>query len=108
MASSERILLECTGFDWNKSNLDKNIEKHKILPLECEQAFFCKPFVVADDEKHSQFEKRFYAMGKTEAGRRLFIVFTVRGKLVRIISARDMSRKERKEYKIHEKENSGL
>lgn len=108
MRTAERILLECAGFDWNESNTGKNIEKHKVLPFECEQTFFNKPFIVADDEKHSRLEKRFYALGKTDAGRRLFIAFTVRKTLIQIISARDMSRKERKEYEIYEKENSKL
>jgi len=108
MMTPERILSECVGFDWNESNTDKSIKKHRVRPAECEQAFFNKPFVVADDTKHSGLEKRFYALGKTDAGRRLFIAFTARGKLIRIISARDMSRKERKEYQIYEKENSQL
>ena len=54
--------------------------------------------MVADDTEHSEDEKRYYVLGQTDNGRLLFIAFTMRGKRVRIISARDMSRKERKVY----------
>lgn len=47
---------------------------------------------------------RLYALGQTDAGRRLFVVFAVREELIRIISARDMSRRERKVYADAEKE----
>jgi uncharacterized DUF497 family protein len=65
---------------------------------ECEQIFFNEPLVVASDSGHSQVEDRYYALGRTSADRRLFVVFTMRGTLVRVISARDMSRKERRVY----------
>ena len=94
----KEILSQCIGFDWDKGNIDKNWLKHKVSPAECEQIFFNHPLVVQDDIVHSKTEKRFYALGRTDSRRTLFIVFTVRNSLIRIISARDMSRKEREEY----------
>ena len=92
-------LFECTGFEWDKSNIDKNWIKHNVTPQECEQIFFNQPLVVADDTKHSMAENRYYALGQTDAERMLFIVFTIRKKQIRIISARDINRKERRIYK---------
>jgi len=92
------LLWECTGFDWDESNLEKNWVSHEVSAAECEQIFFNLPLVVTDDVKHSQKENRFYALGQTDTGRLLFLVFTIRRKLIRVISARDMNRKERKAY----------
>jgi hypothetical protein len=92
------ILNQCLGFEWDEGNIDKNWLKHKVSPTECEQIFFNHPLVIQDDMNHSETEKRFYALGKTDLRRTLFIAFTVRRKHIRIISARDMSRKEREVY----------
>ena len=86
------------GFDWDYGNLDKNWIKHQVSNSECEEIFFNSPLLVADDAKHSQDEKRYYALGQTNANRRLFVVFTKREKKIRVISARDMSQKEGKVY----------
>lgn len=94
----ERIFPGCTGFEWDSHNAEENRGKHGVEQGECEEAFFNRPFLVADDPGHSQREHRFYALGRSDAGRRLFIVFTVRGRSIRVISARDMSRKERTAY----------
>ena len=91
-------VLKFQGFDWDEGNLEKNWLKHKVAPHECEQVFFNQPLLVEGDTKHSRSEQRFYALGQTDAGRRLFLSFTVRSGLVRIISARDMSRRERRIY----------
>ena len=56
------ILPQLQGFDWNKVNLDKNLLKHNVSNSECEEALFNQPLVVSPDEKHSQAEKRFYAL----------------------------------------------
>ena len=90
------MLLQCRGFDWDEANIDKNWFKHKVTPSECEQIFFKHPLVVQDDILHSTTEKRFYALSKTDMKRFLFIAFTVRNNLIRVISARDISRKERR------------
>jgi len=97
----ENILKGCTGFDWDEGNSDKNWLKHLVSKRECEQVFFNKPIVIAQDEKHSQIELRYFLLGRTDNLRLLMIVFTVRDTLIRIISARDMSKKERS---IYEKE----
>jgi uncharacterized DUF497 family protein len=86
------------GFNWDEANLAKNWEKHRVTPWECEQVFFNLPLVIADDLAHSTMEPRYYVLGQTDAGRRLFMVFTIRRRRIRIISARDMSPKERRTY----------
>jgi uncharacterized DUF497 family protein len=91
-------LLNCMGFDWDRSNMEKIWSKHKVSPFECEQVFFNEPLVVHDDIKHSQEENRYYILGRTDKKRLLFVVFTVRKSLIRVISARDMSKKERQVY----------
>jgi uncharacterized DUF497 family protein len=94
------------GFEWDKGNLEKNWKSHSVLPLESEQIFFNEPLIVAHDEKHSsEKETRFAALGMTDAGRLLFIIFTIRKNLIRVISARDMSRNERKVYHEEIKRN---
>lgn len=88
------------GFDWDTGNQRKNADTHDVSQLEAEQVFFNQPLIVTPDVKHSGKELRIRALGVTNAGRRLTMIFTLRadGKLIRIISARDMHRKERKEY----------
>jgi hypothetical protein len=99
-------LEDCTGFDWDDANTLKNWERHRVAPEEAEDAFFHEPFVLRSDPRHSKREKRYYALGQTAAGRRLFVVFTVRRKLIRVISARDMNRNETETYERYEKEAS--
>lgn len=91
-------LSRITGFDWDESNRVKNWEKHQVLPGECEEVFFNLPLLLQPDSAHSQREPRYYVLGQTTAGRRLFIAFTVRKENIRVISARDMSKKERRIY----------
>ena len=86
------------GFEWDDGNLLKNWEKHRVSASECEQVFFNRPLVAGLDEEHSRNEDRFHALGVTDTGRRLFVVFTVRQKRIRVISARDMNLRERKVY----------
>ena len=88
----------CTGFQWDEGNTEKNWEKHRVSRFECEQLFFNEPFLVLKDEEHSQNESRYYALGQTNRNRELFIVFTIRDDQIRVISARDMSRRERRYY----------
>lgn len=91
-------LLQCTGFEWDQGNVEKNWLKHKVSPAECEQVFFNQPLIILGDPKHSISEKRFAAFGCTDEGRLLVVIFTKRGKLLRVISARNMNRRERKFY----------
>ena len=95
----EERLVGCEGFQWDAGNSAKIWERHGVTPTECEELFFNRPLVVGEDERHSEQEERLYALGQTDAGRRLFVVFTLRARRIRVISARDMSRKERKVYK---------
>jgi len=88
----------CTGFDWDDGNVDKNWLLHRVAFWEAEEVFFNAALVVRSDSSHSAAEARFLALGVTDAGRRLFISFTVRLPLVRIISARDMTRRETRAY----------
>lgn len=92
------LLRQCTGFQWDDGNAPKIWNKHRVSTGEAEQVFFNHPLVVGEDAKHAHSEVRFYALGETDARRRLFVVLTVRENQIRVISARDMSRKERKVY----------
>ncbi len=91
-------LSRCEGFQWDEGNQEKNWVRHGVTNAECEQLFFNRPLVVGGDQAHSQDEIRYHALGITDAGRSLLIVFTIRSGLVRVISARDMSRREREVY----------
>ena len=88
-----------TGFDWDAGNARKN-EKHGVSSAEAEQTFFNTPLLMIEDTKHSVREPRFHALGKTDEGRLLHLSFTLRGagQKIRVISARDMHRKERTIY----------
>ena len=87
------------GFDWDDGNARKN-EKHGVTQSEAEEVFFSQPLLLLEDARHGGQESRFHALGKTHEGRTLHIAFTLRadGTLIRVISARDMHRKERSIY----------
>lgn len=85
------------GFEWDSGNERKNV-KHGVAPAEAEQVFLNEPLVVLDDLKHSNTEQRLHALGQTVEGRLLHITFTIRTGRIRVISARDMHRKERAIY----------
>jgi uncharacterized protein len=93
-------LTRLEGFDWDEGNSRKNAERHEVSQAEAEQVFFNDPLLVVADQKHSATEPRYHALGRTDGDRRLHITFTLRraATLVRIISARDMHRKERARY----------
>jgi hypothetical protein len=95
----------CTGFEWDDWNISKNWEQHRVTPEEAEDVFFHDPVLLRGDAGHSRGERRYQAMGETAAGRRLLVAFTVRRNLIRVISARDLNRKESEEYRRYEKEN---
>jgi hypothetical protein len=97
-----------TGFDWDEGNARKSAEKHSVSQGEAEQIFFNEPLLLLPDREHSDKEQRFHALGKTQDGRLLHVSFTLRdgGKLIRVISARDMHRKERMFYGKAKKEDS--
>jgi uncharacterized DUF497 family protein len=100
--SVENLLKNCEEFEWDKGNELKNWEAHSVKRTEAEQVLFNQPLLVFDTYSQND-EQRFLALGVTSSGRFLTIVFTIRKeKFIRVISARDMSRKERKAY---EKQN---
>ena len=97
---------ECTGFNWDEGNVNKNWEERGVADFECEEVFFNQPLIVRHDPKHSQHEHeaRFYALGRTDSNRLLFVAFTVRRRLIRVISAREMTRRERRVYEADDEQ----
>ena len=93
-------LTNIVGFEWDKGNARKSADKHDVSQSEAEQAFFNAPLLLLVDERHGKQEARYHALGKTDAARALHIAFTLRADdtLIRVISARDMHRKERAVY----------
>lgn len=91
-------LPECVGFQWDEGNAGKNLRKHDVSDGESEEIFFNDPLVVGEDDVHSKDEERGFVLGQTNAGRKLFVVFTVRRQRIRVISARDMIPSERRRY----------
>ena len=98
-------LAKCRGFQWDEGNAEKNWIKHHVSRGETEQVFFNRPLMVVTGEQRSESIPRYYALGQTDASRLLFIVFTIREDLIRVISARPMSRRERRVYE-HAKEEA--
>jgi uncharacterized DUF497 family protein len=96
------------GFDWDAGNDRKSAEKHSVSQFEAEPAFFDPALVIASDLAHSRDEVQFHAFGATASGRPLHVSFTLRegGALIRVISAREMSAKERRRYAEEGQENS--
>lgn len=93
-------LAKISGFNWDAGNTRKNDQKHGVSMAEAEQVFFNTPLLMLEDAAHSTHEARIHALGKTHEGRALHITFTLRnaGTQIRVISARDMHRKERAIY----------
>ena len=94
-------IYNATGFDWDEGNIDKNWHLHQVTNRECEEFFFNVPFIIAPDARHSQREQRYYALGRTDAERWLFVAFTMRDERIRVISARDMNQQETQKYAKH-------
>ena len=91
-------LEKCTGFDWDDGNQGKNWERHDVTDGECEEIFFNDPLIVGADPKQSKRERRYYSLGQSDSGRGLFVAFTIRRNLIRVISARDMTKAELRKY----------
>jgi hypothetical protein len=98
MTSLPEIFPGVSGFEWDEGNSDKNWRRHRVTQAEAEQGFFNRPILLAPDREHSAREVRCFALGQTNAGHALAIVFTLRGAMLRVISARPMSRRERRAY----------
>jgi len=99
-------LTGCTGFDWDDENIAKNWVLHRVSTAEAEDVFFRDPLLVYPDKQHSQREKRYFALGTTRARRHLFVAFTIRRTLIRVISVREMTRKEKVHYEQNENADS--
>jgi hypothetical protein len=94
-----KLIARCTGFDWDKGNQAKIWDRHRVSPEECEQAFLDQFLYAMPNGEHTTVaEDRFKIFGQTLAGRHLSVIFTVRGDLIRVISARDMNRRERRMF----------
>ena len=91
------VLKGIQGFEWDEGNSGKNEQKHGVTDREAEEIFFNKPLIIGRSLKGGP-EVRYAALGKTYGSRLLAVVFTVRSKRIRVISARPMSKKERRVY----------
>lgn len=89
---------EWEGCDWDEGNIGKNWAKHRVTDWEIEEIFLNRPIAYGSDATHSFTENRYFALGKTNHERWLFVGFTIRGRLVRPITARDMNARERRSY----------
>ena len=90
-----KVFKQTLAFEWDKGNQDKNLVGHKVTNEECEEVFYDPKKKIADDPIHSQKENRYIVIGKTKQDRILFLVFTIRNEKIRVISARDLNKKER-------------
>jgi uncharacterized protein len=106
VAARKDPLDACTGFEWDEANAEKNWDRHQVTREEAEDIFFHDPLVIRADVRHSRLEKRHYALGQTSGGRYLFAAFTIRRNLIRVISVRDMNRREQEFYARYEETNS--
>lgn len=88
-----KVFKEPLEFDWDEGNIGNNL-KHKVKDKEAEEAFLDDEKVILKDVLHSKDEERFILLGETTKDRLLYVVFTIRGKKIRIISARDTNKKE--------------
>lgn len=96
--TNNEIHFEVVEFQWDEGNINKNRFKHGVDKHECEEIFFNRPIIIFDDEQHSEKEKRYKVLGKTDRGRKMSLVFTLRSSKIRIITARDQSKKEKELY----------
>lgn len=92
------VMPEPLSFDWDSGNIVKNLKKHQVNCQEAEEVFVNEPLIINKDLLHSAKEERYFGLGTSNSHRYLFLSFTIRNQKVRIISIRDMSQKEKKEY----------
>lgn len=98
MGTLDEMVVRLDGFEWDEGNSAKNWLRHEVQQAEAEQALLNTPLVVNASRQHGTVEPRYIALGQTDAGRLLTVVFTIRGTRIRVISARAMSKPERKVY----------
>ncbi len=85
-------------FEWDDAKAKSNEETHGVTFAEAMTAFADPLSVTGYDPGHSDEEDRFLTMGMSVDGRLLVVSHTDRGDVVRIISVREASRRERKDY----------
>ena len=98
MALIPEYFPDIEGFQWDEANSSKNWKRHQVSQTEAEQVFLNRPVVVRAAQVRPGDEARYRALGRTDAGQLLVVVFTLRSSLLRVISARAMSRRERRDY----------
>ena len=98
MALLPEFFPDIEGFQWDEGNSSKNWKRHQVSQTEAEQVFLNRPVVGSSARARPAGEARYRALGRTDAGLMLVVVFTLRESLLRIISARPMSRRERRDY----------
>ncbi|MHB8837609.1 MAG: BrnT family toxin [Gemmatimonadaceae bacterium] len=98
MPDLSALMGSLAGFEWDAGNSQKNWASHRVTQAESEEVFFNRPVFLLEGAKHSTRERRYNVLGRSNGDRLLSVIFTVRGDLVRVISARPMSRKERTAY----------
>lgn len=98
MSDEKKGIFQYDGFEWDYGNASKNLIKHNVNQKECEEVFINKPLIIFPDIKHSQDEKRFGLLGRTDNGRKLAMTFCVRRNKVRVITSRDQNKIERRNY----------
>lgn len=109
MYKSKKLdLAKIEGFEWDEGNLLKNKIKHSVESKECEEVFLNEPLRFFDDDVHSGSEKRYGVLGKTNRSRKLTIFFTIRKNRIRVISAYDQGKDDRKIYALVEEEFSKI
>lgn len=94
-----RMLPDTVVFQWDSGNIHKNLIKHNVSTQEAEEIFTQRPFLTSKYTQHSTIaEQHYHGLGQTKNKRKLQVTFTIRGEKIRIISVRDMDKKERKQY----------
>jgi hypothetical protein len=85
-------------FEWHTKKAEVNHSKHGVAFDEAQTVFDDPPYVDFYDPDHSDEEERYIIIGESEEGRLLFVSYTERGEIIRIISAREVTTKEREAY----------
>jgi uncharacterized DUF497 family protein len=89
------------SFEWDRGNRTKNWVRHGIKTEECEEVFLGgRALPVGVQVVPPVNERRYAVVGETALRRPLFVVFTVRGSKVRVISARLMTTQESEDYDL--------
>lgn len=102
------ILEKFEGFEWDDGNSNKNWHLHRVTDGECEEIFFNRPIIIKFDKLRKSKEQRFYALERTDVDRYIYVAFTIRARLLRVVSARNMTRSEERKYEEKAKRDSNI